>query len=115
MPFRHTQDAVCLLDIMPVRVSDPSNILQTSGTFMASRTSVHATSTAHGRAARARKWIDLARRWLRWPVRSIPSRFMAVMLLAEAGDPGSSYCQRLLEIRVDHHVAEGRGRLRRLP
>ncbi len=40
---------------------------------------------------------------LRWLVRSMPLRPIAVMLLPDAGDPGFSYCARLnTQVRVEH-------------
>jgi hypothetical protein len=40
---------------------------------------------------------------LRWLVRSMPLRPIAVTLLPDAGDPGFSYCARLnTHVRVEH-------------
>ena len=45
---------------------------------------------------------------LRWLVRSMPLRPIAVMLLPDAGDPGFSYCARLnTVVRVEHSRQAG--------
>jgi hypothetical protein len=52
------------------------------------------------RIACASRTASGVRSVLRWLVRSMPLRAIAVMLLAEAGDPGFSYCARHRTMRV---------------